>query len=684
VANWLERVLRETACDQGTFASAVTARRLNRLEFDNTIRDLLGLELQFSEKFPTDGGGGEGFNNNGETLYLPVILLERYLEAAQQILDEAVIQPPFQASFGPKEIFRMTGQGTAKPQSRIAKGEEVSASTGIYVSGEYTLRVSVRATSQKETPLVLKVDGIAAHQFSASMEAARPAEVVLHLTRGVHNVSVRCNGGQAEISQLELAENQRPPDDSRRLAHQRIFGSVTAAEIAALSSAKRRETARTLLRDFTRRAFRRPVQPEELDRLLSMYDRGDRRGDPFEESIKLALKTVLVSPQFLFRVEQEHEEPGIFPVTDHELAARLSYFLWNSMPDAELMRLADAGELNRPEVLTRQMERLLADSKSRSFVEDFTGQWLGTREIGASVAFTGSAFKGIYTSELAADLREEPVQFMAHVIAQNRSLLELIDCDYAFLTERTARHYGLSEVTGREFRRVSVTSGQRGGLLGMGAMHMLTAFPERTSPVLRGAWVLDTVLGTPVPPPPPGVPPLEATAKKAKGASQREQLEQHRANPTCAACHDVIDPIGFGLENFDVLGRWRDQDTKSKKPIDASGVMASGEKFESFADLKKILLQRKAEFTRQVTSKMLGYALGRSLEDRDDCTIESISQELERSGYQSQALIRAIILSTPFRNRQGGEPVTKSGAPKKKPLTVPSANAVRRTDNKVK
>jgi hypothetical protein len=672
VATWLDQALRETARDLPEFAGAVTARRLNRLEYDNTIRDLFGLELNFSETFPTDGGGGEGFDNNGETLFLPAILMERYLEAAQQILNHAIITPPFERRFLPGEF--VSAEGIPLSAGILKESTEAFVSIGILVAGDYAVRVAAEAVGETPVSMILKVDGIAAHRFEAPPGAPWPEATLLHLPRGVHTLSLLANGGATRLSQLELIDKAPPPSAAKRAAHARIFGDDFTAGRTVATPANRRAEAARLLGAFTRRAYRRPVAADELERIMALYDRSAARAEPFEESVKLALKAVLVSPHFLFRVENEPSTPGVHRVSPHELASRLSYFLWASMPDDELARLADTGRLAEPTVLEAQAKRLLADERARSFIEDFTGQWLGTREVGASVAFTRSTFKGVYTSDLADDLRAEPVQLMQHIVMGNRSLIELISADYAFLTQRIAQHYGIEGVEGREFRRVSITDGRRGGVMGLGAVHMITAHPDRTSPVLRGAWVLETLLGTPVPPPPPDIPPLTVVAKQNKNASVREQLSTHRESESCRACHDVIDPIGFGLENYDLLGRWRD--TENGKPIDASATMPSGETFNGPGELKQVLLERKGEFARHITTKMLGYALGRSLEDRDDGTIENIVAELERADYRSRALIRAIVLSTPFRHRQGGEAraLPPKQPPKKKliPAAKPS------------
>lgn len=657
-ADWLERVLRETAKEMGPYAGAVTARRLNRLEYDNTIRDLLGLKFKFSQTFPSDGGGGEGFDNNGETLYLPVILMERYMDAAEAILDEAVLIPETHRSFKPAD-FEPDSTPHLKP------GGEVSVAFPVTMTAPHTVSVAARSLQAGKASLEFKVDGITAQRFEVGPQDGRPAEIKLQFFRGPHRLTLACAQGEAEIAGLTVHDIPRKVTAERREAHRRLFGDVSSASLAGKTPAERRQAAAVLLRKFARLAYRSPVAEKDFEKTLTLFDRSASRGENFETSMKLALKAVLVSPRFLFRIEQDHTEPGIRPVTDHELAVRLSYFLWNSTPDAELNALADAGKLQNPETIKAQLKRMMADPKSASFLHTFTEQWLGTKAVGDTVPASPEAkdAKGVYSKEIGDDLRTEALLLMEHLIRDNQSLLELISADYTFLNRRLADYYGIGGVQGEEFRRVILTDGRRGGVLGLGAVHMLTSPGTRTSPVLRGSWVLGTLLGTPVPAPPPNVPALDgAGGKKSRSLSLREKLAIHRADATCAACHNVIDPIGFSLDHYDRLGRWRDVDEKGK-PIDATGKTAEGKGFDGIAGFKTLILERKHDFARQVTAKMLGYALGRSLADRDDGTIEAIVSRLEADGFKTQTLLEEVVLSTPFRNRN--ELTQSANKPKK-------------------
>ncbi len=657
VADWLERVLRETAKEMGPYAGAVTARRLNRLEYDNTVRDLLGLKFKFSQSFPSDGGGGEGFDNNGETLYLPVILMERYLDAAEAILDEAVLIPPTRRDFKPKDF-------EPGSQTRLKPGAEASVFFPVTMTAPHTVTIDARSTQAGKANLELKVDGITAERFEVSADA-KPTEVQLRFFRGPHRLTLACAQGEAEISALTIQDNPKKVTAERREAHRRLFGEVSSATLAGKDAAQRRQAAADILLKFARQAYRSPVVAKDIEKNLALFDRSASRGENFETSMKLALKAVLVSPRFLFRIEQDHAEPGIRPLSDHELAVRLSYFLWNSTPDAELNALADAGKLNQPETLKAQLKRMMADPKSGSFLLTFTEQWLGTKAVGDTVPASPEAkdAKGIYSKEIGDDLRTEALTLMNYLVRDNRSLLELISADYTFLNGRLADYYGIDGVKGTQFRKVAIADGRRGGVLGLGAVQMLTSPGTRTSPVLRGSWVLGTLLGTPVPAPPPNVPSLDtAGGNKSRSLSLREKLAAHRADATCASCHNVIDPIGFSLDHYDRLGRWRDVDEKGK-PIDATGKTAEGKAFDGIAGFKMLILDRKHDFARQVTAKMLGYALGRSLGDRDDGTIEEIVAKLEAHDFKAQTLLEEIVLSVPFRNRN--ELSTAQNKPKK-------------------
>ena len=654
IADWIDSTLRAGACDLGVYAGPVTVRRLNRAEYQNTVRDLFGQPIDVAELFPVDGSGGEGFDNNGETLFLSPLLAERYLEVADLILDQVVISPALTRSFVANDL--LPGREVDEHNSvAMAQGDSVSRRLSFYQDGQYEIRVWIRSPAPDENPVIdVSVDGRTAGKlrFTWTPAEANSRTASIAITRGDHTVALTLadQSPTLRLVTLDVAHKRGDPPPAKLAAHLRLFGGEPGEPVIA----PRAEAAR-LLRRFMTGAFRRPLEPEEEEPYLGLFDRSAARGDPFEESVRLALKAVLVSPDFLYRVEEAATRPGNKPLSDHELATRLSYFLWGTTPDSELMHLANAGRLQDDEILAAQVDRLIDHPRSRFFARTFIGQWLGTKDVGGRVAPTLNEIQHFYTPRIAADMREEPVLMFQRMLAEDRSLLEFVSGNYTYLTERLAQFYGISDaVQGNDFQLVSALGGQRGGLLGLGAVQAMNAGYKRTSPVLRGVWVLETLLGTKTPTPPPEIPALEDEKGNADDLTMRELLNGHRANPSCATCHDLIDPIGFGLENYDWLGRWRDVD-ESGQPVDASGTLPSGESFDGPAELRGVLLAKQDQLLRQIARKVLGYALGRSLLDRDECAVETILGEVEDSNYGARSLIRAIVLSVPFRFTQGAQ-----------------------------
>jgi hypothetical protein len=425
------------------------------------------------------------------------------------------------------------------------------------------------------------------------------------------------------------------------------------------------DAARAVLVDFLPRAFRRPSNDEEIDKYLALFRRARRRDPSFEVAMQFALEAALISPQFLFRIEEPNPGPQPRLISDHELATRLSYFLWASMPDDELFSLANEGKLNDPQVLAEQVVRILRPDrrdKSREFAQSFVEQWLGTRALGREFKPDASVAPG-YDAELEGGMRYEPIMFFQEILAENRSLLNLIDSDFTYANRRLARHYGIKGEFREQPKHTELPEeGHRGGLLGMAAVLAVSSYPHRTSPVLRGKWILETILGAPPPPPPPDVPQLDQEHKTADAKTLRERLEQHRRNAACAACHSRIDPLGFGLENYDVLGQWRTEE--AGRPIDSRGELPDGTVFEGPDELKQLLLARKDQFVRHLTSKLLGYALGRGLSNEDYCTVDEIVDQLKKDNYSAHTLVLGIVRSVPFRYKGGTDPassVTGSG-----------------------
>jgi len=414
------------------------------------------------------------------------------------------------------------------------------------------------------------------------------------------------------------------------------------------------------LRDLARRAWRRPVSAPEMARLLEFYQQTRRRGADSRTATLAAAKAVLVSPNFLFRIEKD--PPGQTPaaIDDHALASRLSYFLWASMPDATLFALADAGRLSQPKVLEAQVMRMLADPKARALSEQFVGQWLGIRTLGSVAAPDPHKFPE-FTPALREAMMTEPTEFFAGLVRENRSLLELLDSDYAWVNADLARHYGIPGVNGSTFIRVSLSDRRRGGVTGMAAVLTQTSYPQRTSPVLRGKWLLEEVFGTPPPPPPPLVATLSSNDEKSEGLTFRQRLEKHRKDPNCAACHARLDPLGFALENFDPIGRWRTQ--VSGESVDASGELPGGVVIVGPEALKQVLLERKQLFLRHLTEKMLAYALGRGVEYYDIPAVKRITEAVASDGHRAPKLILEIVRSEPFRLRRGVEFQEGDGSP---------------------
>jgi hypothetical protein len=413
------------------------------------------------------------------------------------------------------------------------------------------------------------------------------------------------------------------------------------------------------------RAFRRPVDQADLQRYMRPFLQATARDETFEDAVMYALQGVLISPQFLFRLEQPNHSSREKPLNDYELATRLSYFLWSSMPDERLMQLASRGKLHERTVLREQALRMLDErignfgrgsefTKARALAENFMGQWLGTRELGSELAPDKNVFPE-YDYELEFAMRHEPVYLLEHMLVNNRPLLDLLDCDYTYATRQLARHYGIPDAEIRRFGQMEYVDlpkdSDRGGILTMGAVLTVSSYPHRTSPVLRGKWILEKLLGTPPAPPPPDVPQLSEQKEDVAGKTLRQRLEIHRQDATCAACHDRLDPLGFGLENYDAIGRWRTEE--GGIPVDPRGTLPGGESFSGPQELKQVMLDRKQDFVRMLTRQMLSYALGRGLVESDFATVQNIVERLERNDYRTQQLILGIVESVPFRYQSG-------------------------------
>jgi hypothetical protein len=569
------------------------------------------------------------------------------------VLDQAIVPT------GPADVFDVATpgqdlQGVRGPEWRLEA--EGGVTLDVPATGDYEVRVTCGRSGPEGVPAtaVLKIDGVDSTVWTVTAEAGKPetAAAVVPLRAGKRRLGVRHTWHTAAVPKGETLPDVRLTVASvrvvgplRAVAHRRIFVAVPGPDLAD------RDAARTVVERFATRAFRRPAAAAEVDRLMALYDRSRKGGKPYVEATRVPLLAVLVSPHFLFRVERGEgpkDAAGAVRLRGHELASRLSYFLWSGPPDDELLRLAAAKGLHDDATLTAQVGRMLADPRAAALAEHFAGQWLGLRRLDA-VAPDRTLFRGFNDPLRRAMAAEVLMQFEA-VVRDDRSVLELLHADYTFLNEDLARHYGVKGVSGPHMRKVRLDDPTRGGVVTTAAVLTLTSHPTRTSPVKRGKWLLDEILGAPPPPPPPDVPDLEEPPTGRPAATTlRERLERHRADPQCFGCHVRMDALGLGLENFDAVGRWRDRD--GNKPVNAAGRLPGGETFASPAELKKVLLAHKGEFARCLTEKVLVYALGRGLGRSDRGEVKRVAGALEAGGWRFSTLVTEVVLSYPFRYR---------------------------------
>jgi hypothetical protein len=636
----------------------MTIRRLNRAEYNNTIRDLMAIDFHPADDFPSDDVG-EGFDNIGAVLSLSPILLEKYLAAAEQCVDRALTILP--ESPPPTKAMRASRLEIDGEITEMHRGTVWLSSGKLFYdwdvpkTGKYNIGIRAFAAAEKDAPvgMSLKLDrkGIECYQVKpGEISTARLYERGVTIDSGTHRIEIAFAGkrhDQLAVVNVELEgplrERANVPEAYRRIVVCQPKGP-----------ADRAECARKVIRRFADRAFRRPVKPDELDGLMTLWRKADAKSSgPFDRSLALPLEAVLVSPQFLFRVEND---PAVnlkrpHPINDYELASRLSYFLWSSMPDDQLFDLARRDELHKPATLETEIRRMIADRKSRALVDNFAGQWLQFRRLGTMSPDT-SKFPA-FDDSLRGAMRKETELYFSHIMGGDRSVLEFLDSDYTFLNDRLARFYGIAGVDGDEFRKATVGAAHRGGLLTQSSILLVTSNPGRTSPVKRGKWILENLLAAAPPPPPANVPALKDDQKTALHGTLRQRMEQHRANALCASCHKTMDALGFGLENFDAIGAWRTRDGGLK--IDASGTLPGGRAFSGVDDLRKILLTRRDQFCHCLVEKMLTYALGRGLEDYDAAAVDEISYDAAKNDYRFSSIVLGIARSVPFQMRRGKE-----------------------------
>jgi len=639
----------------------VTLRRLNRTEYQNTLRDLFGVEVKVDDLIPPDDSG-YGFDNIGDVLTLSPAHLERYLEAGRLVLDTA-IKPG--AMPRPSRHFKgesLTGDGRRSGGGHyLVSPGQAAARFAPPRPGRYLVTVSASGTMGADVPplMELRLDGRKLHVWSvdAPLDAPRdyareiqldrghPLEVALSFTNDFwdeHYPDPARRDRNLMIHSLRITGPLDGPPPPKPESHRRIFVERKPGE-------NDRAYAARVLNRFARKAFRRPTRDGEVARYLELVDLAKAEG--VESGVRLALEAMLVSPAFLYREEPQPEPDNaarIHRIDEHSLATRLSYFFWSSMPDQRLMELASRGELRKQ--LDAEIDRLIASPRSREFVSNFTGQWLRLRDVPASQPARREFPR--FDRRLQGAMRRETEMLFAHIVRQDLPIATLLDADFTFLHRDLARHYGIAGVEGDEFRKVRLADPRRHGILGHGSFHLLTSYPLRTSPVLRGKYVLENLLDTAPPPPPPNIPQLEPPSGHDRHSSLREQMERHRDDPGCASCHKMMDPIGFGLENFDASGAWRELD--NGKPIDNSGELANGRKFHGVEELRKILAtDHRADFHRAVASRLLTYALGRGLDWYDKPALDRIVAETEAARGSSRALLRAVVRSVPFQYRRG-------------------------------
>lgn len=674
---WLENQLDANAMahpDPG----APAIHRLNRLEYGNTIRDLLGLDVDAAALLPGDDSG-YGFDNIGDVLSVSPVLLEKYMSAARKIATTAVGAMDIPA----EETEFVVPFGTPT-DVRVSEDLPLGSRGGYAVhynfplDAEYVIRVTMAQGNDRgshiDTRLPLKA-GPQIIGVSYPKDSPKPEQTGAVVGRGgaagagggagiggpqkldlrLDDVRVKLldpvAGGQRNVYSISVLGPYNPTGPGDTPSRKKIFvcHPATAAQDEAC--------ARQIFTNLTRRAYRRPVTAADVSPLMGFYQR-ERKSGSFDKGIEAGVRAVLVSPNFLFR--EERDPPGVKPdavfrLGDYELASRLSYFLWSSMPDEELFKLAANGTLHQPAVLDQQVRRMLADDKSESLVTSFAGQWLFLRNV-ESDKKDHDVFPE-YDQTLRDDFKKETELFFGSVLQNDGSVLDLLRANYTFLNERLADFYGVPNVYGPAFRKVTLEDVNRRGLLGQGSLLAVTSYPNRTSVVQRGKWILENLLGTPPPPPPPDVPALKPHGSDGK-MTLRQAMEQHRANPTCAVCHSRMDPIGFALENFNGIGKWRVLDDTGAK-IDSSGTLPGGVAFNGPAGLTRLLVtDKKMEFINTFTTKLMTYALGRGVESYDEPVIRSITRDAARDDFRMSTLILGIVHSSPFQMRKAAEDVT--------------------------
>jgi cytochrome c551/c552 len=674
--SWLESQLNANATAHPN-PGAPAIHRLNRLEYGNTIRDLLGLEVDVNSMLPGDDSG-YGFDNIADVLSVSPVLLEKYMSAARKIsrvavgaMDIPAEESEFLVPFGTPANIRVSEDlplgsrgGWAIHYNFPVDAEyviRVTMANGGDRGAKIDTRIPVKAGPQvigvsygSESPMPELTGGGGGRGGAAAAAAgAGAAGAPQKLDLRMNDVRVKLldpvAGGQRNVFSMSVLGPYNPTGPGVTPSRKKIFVCTPTAP------AQEEACARQILTNLTHHAYRRPVTGADVSPLMGFYQRGRQAGGSFDKGVEVALRAMLVSPSFIFREEQDPAgaKPGsVYKLNDYELASRLSYFLWSSMPDDELMDLAQKGRLHDPAVMDQQVHRMLADKKSESLVSNFAGQWLFLRNV-QSDKKDKDVFPD-YDQNLRNGFKTETEMLFSSVLHADGSLLDLLRANYTFVNERLAQHYGIPDVYGPAFRKVTLTDPNRFGLLGQGSLLTVTSLPNRTSVVQRGKWILENLLGAPPPPPPPDVPALEAHGSDGH-LTLRQAMEKHRADPACSVCHVRMDPLGFALENYNGIGKWRVMDDTGAK-IDAKARLPDGTTFDGPAGLTKLLLTgKKVDFVNTFTTKLMTYALGRGVEAYDQPVIRSLTSEGARDDYRMSTLILGVIHSAPFQMRRAAE-----------------------------
>ena len=666
------------------YVGRVAPRRLNRSEYNNTVRDLLGVDFRPADDFPPDDSG-YGFDNNGDVLSLSPLLMEKYLKAAEKVARTAVfgVEPlnPVSVTHQPWYIDFDTTKAvkTVYDETGLSMPYALHVTHRFPVDADYDLTGFVRgfkAIGAEPCRMGFWIDGKLVQEVSVPLGVGGEMnglheKIRARVTAGEHWLSVSIikiyeglpaayHGPNPSPSTQSVGKSPTehfinnlivtgPFDQTRGPTAESLKKLYHGAPPQGKVSAAR---AREIVTDLARRAYRRPPTRAETDELTGLVALAQKDGDPFEEGLCLALQRLLISPNFILRLERDPPAGPPRPIGQHELATRLAYFLWSSTPDDELLRLADAGQLDQPQVIDAQVRRMIADPKAFALVENFGGQWLQFRAL-ESHTVERKAFQH-FTNYTRMSMQRETEKFFENIMREDRSVLEFIDADYSFLNQRLAEYYGIPGVEGTEFRRVKLPpESHRRGVITHASVLTVSSYANRTSPVVRGKWLLENILNSPPPPPPGDVP---ALAEEAIGVSlsMREQLEAHRAKPVCASCHVRMDPLGFGLENFDAVGAWRDR--SGKFPVDATGALPDGRTFTGPLELAAILKIDKDDFAECIADKLLTYALGRGLTPADRTAVRQIAAQLAANDYRFSSLVLGIVNTPQFRLRAPAAP----------------------------